>query len=290
MSLFFRQWRNELLKLCARRRTYLGLVGSVVAELIFLVLWKQPLAQRAFEKAVRGGVVEPNVFWDQYFHGLTMGLLMLTFSFLLLGGLYLALVAGDIVAKEAEEGTLSMILSRPISRLRLWSLKWLTCSVYTFGLVCFMGLSSLLLASVFCGGLGKLAVVYGQHPRHLQLVALFETAEGLWRYGRGVLLLGVVMHVVSALAFMFSCFNLKPATAAIATLAVFFIDAVLKVVPFFIVFEKWLISYHLACWLRSFAKYEPAVDVGTSAGYLLALSGIFLGVGAVQFCRRDFKP
>ena len=228
MSLFFRQWRNELLKLCARRRTYLGLVGSVVAELIFLVLWKQPLAQRAFEKAVRGGVVEPNVFWDQYFHGLTMGLLMLTFSFLLLGGLYLALVAGDIVAKEAEEGTLSMILSRPISRLRLWSLKWLTCSVYTFGLVCFMGLSSLLLASAFCGGLGKLAVVYGQHPRHLQLVALFETAEGLWRYGRGVLLLGVVMHVVSALAFMFSCFNLKPATAAIATLAVFFIETIMR--------------------------------------------------------------
>ena len=290
MSLFFRQWKNELIKLFARRRTYLGFVGSVVAELLFLLLWRHPLAQRAFEKAIRGGSAEPNPFFDSYFHGLTIALLMVTFTFLLLGGLYLSLVAGDIVAKEVEDGTLSMILSRPVSRLRLWSLKWSTCSVYTFGLVFFIGFTSLLLASTLCGGLGKLAVVYGQHPHHLQLISIFDTAEGLWRYIQGLLFLGVVMHVVSALAFMFSCFNMKPATAAIATLAVFFIDAMLKVVPFFIFFEKWLISYHLACWLRSFAKYEPAVDVGISVCYLLALSGIFLSISAFQFCRRDFKP
>ena len=290
MSLFFRQWQNELLKLFARRRTYLGFAGTLVAELLFLLLWRHPLAQRAFEKAIRGGVVEPNPFFDNYFHGLTIALLMVTFTFLLLGGLYLSLVAGDIVAKEVEDGTLSMILSRPVSRLRLWSLKWSTCSVYTFGLVFFIGFTSLLLASTLCGGLGKLAVVYGQHPHHLQLISIFDTAEGLWRYIQGLLLLGVVMHVVSALAFMFSCFNMKPATAAIATLAVFFIDAVLKVVPFFIFFEKWLISYHLACWLRSFAKYEPAANVGISVCYLLALSGMFLSISAFQFYRRDFKP
>ncbi|MEI8314435.1 MAG: ABC transporter permease [Verrucomicrobiota bacterium] len=289
MRLFCRQLANELLKLFARKRTYLGFAGSLVAEALFLLLWRHPLAQRAFEKAFQRGSAGPNPFFDDYFHGLTIALLMVAFTFLLLGGLYLALVAGDIVAKEVEDGTINMLLARPVSRLRLWSVKWLTCSIYTFALVFFMGLTSLLLASALCGGLGKLAVVYGQHPSNLTLMSIFDTAEGLWRYGQGLLLLAIVMHVVSALAFTFSCLNMKPATAAIATLAIFFVDAVLKVVPFFAVFEKWLLSYHLACWLRSFSKYSPAVNVTTSVVYLLALSVIFLSVSASQFCRRDFK-
>lgn len=165
----------------------------------------------------------------------------------------------------------------------------MTSSCYTFALVFFIGLTSLILASALCGGLGKLAVIYGQHPRHLLLLSTFETAEGLWRYGKGLLLLAVVMHVVSAMAFMFSCLNMKPATATIATLAIFFLDAVLKMVPFFSGFEKSLLSYHLASWLRSFSLLTTA-DVTTSVGYLLLLTALFLSISATRFCRRDFKP
>ena len=54
--MFLRQWLHELHKLFARKRTYLGLGGAVVAELVFLLLWRHPLAQRAFEKIGRAHV------------------------------------------------------------------------------------------------------------------------------------------------------------------------------------------------------------------------------------------
>jgi ABC-2 type transport system permease protein len=287
MKLFLLQLKNELVKLFARKRTYLGFAGSLVAELVFLILWRLPLAQKAFEGISRRS---KTAFMDEYFMGLTAALLTVTFTFLLLGGLYLALVCGDIVGKEVEDGTMRMILSRPISRMRLWVLKWLASSIYTFALVFFIGLTSLLLATAFCGGLGKLAVIYGQHPRHLQLMSSYDTMDGLWQYGKGILLLAVAMHTVSALAFMFSCLNMKPATATIATLAVVFLDAVLKMVPFFQVYERWLLSYHLACWLRSMSRLTLPADTATSVVYLLSLTLIFLAVSARRLCRRDFKP
>ena len=49
----------------------------------------------------------------------------LYFAFFLLMPLYTGLIGGDLMAKEAEDGTLRMILSRPISRFRLLLVKWL---------------------------------------------------------------------------------------------------------------------------------------------------------------------
>lgn len=286
MNLFLLQLKNELVKLFARKRTYLGFGGAVAAQLVFLILWRLPLAQRAFEGITRRSKED---FMAEYFMGLTAAQLTVTFTFLLLGGLYLALVGGDIVAKEVEDGTMRMILARPISRRRLWTIKWLATSIYTFALVICIGLTSLLLATAFCGGLGKLAVIYGQHPRHLMFLSTYETGAGLLVYAKGILLLAVVMHVVSALAFMLSCLNMKPATATVTTLAVFFLDAVVKMVPFFDVYDQWLLSYHLSCWLRAMSRLTLPSATATSVIYLLALAAIFLAISARRFSRRDFK-
>lgn len=289
MSLFLRQLRNELVKMFARKRTWLGFAGSFAAEFLFLLLWRLPLGRRVLEGAFRRSLAGQDAAVAEYNQGLTAALMTLSFTFLLLGGLYLALVCGDIMSKEVEDGTMRMLLARPISRRRVWLLKWLAASCYTVTLVIFIAASSLGLATAMGGGLGKLAVMYGQHPRHLMLISTYDTWPGLIQYGKAVLLLAVVMHVVSALAFLFSCLNMKPATATIATLAVFFLDAVLKMVPFFHVYEEWLISYHLACWLRSFSRLVPTAEIVGSVTYLLILAAIFLGIGLRRFSRRDFK-
>ena len=53
-----------------------------------------------------------------YYQGLTLSIVIIAFSFTFLGGLYVALVSGDIVAKEVEDGTMRLVLARPVSRLR----------------------------------------------------------------------------------------------------------------------------------------------------------------------------
>ena len=61
---------------------------------------------------------------QEYVSALTVAVIMLIPQILLLMPLYAALVGGDLVAKEVEDGTLRMILSRPISRFRLLFVKW----------------------------------------------------------------------------------------------------------------------------------------------------------------------
>ena len=48
---------------------------------------------------------------------------MLRTTVLLIGTLFVALVAGDIVAKEVEDGTLRVLPCQPISRLRVLTVK-----------------------------------------------------------------------------------------------------------------------------------------------------------------------
>ncbi len=70
-------------------------------------------------------MIESNGFgFEQYFSGLTLGLHDAVWTALLLGGLFLALVAGDVVSKEVEEGTMRMMLCRPVSRWRIGLLKY----------------------------------------------------------------------------------------------------------------------------------------------------------------------
>jgi ABC-2 type transport system permease protein len=67
------------------------------------------------------------------------------FSVFLLGALFLSLVAGDIVAKEGEDGHMRLLLARPVSRFRLLLLKYLTCTGYALFLIQFLAWTAFLL-------------------------------------------------------------------------------------------------------------------------------------------------
>lgn len=273
--------RNELLKMFARKRTYIGFGAFVVVQCAILFLLQLPKAKRAFQQ-----LLENNSYvFEEYYSGLTLAVLIIMFTVAMLGVLYLALVGGDIVSKEVEDGTMRMIMSRPISRLRLLWVKWVACAIYTFVLILFIGMTSLLAGVIYRSGLGKLFVFAPLE----QIFAVYGMREGLWRYGQAICFLGLSLQVVSGMAFMFSCFNMKPAAATIVTLSVMFLDFVLHNIPYFVSFKKWFISYHTACWLRTFQPDVMWWGITESLLYLAALTLSFWVIGAMYFCSRDFK-
>jgi len=279
--MFFTQLQNELLKLFARKRTYIGFGAFVCMEVIILALLQLPKAQKAFsELLTRNGYG-----FEEYYSGLTLAMVMILATVFLLGGIYLALVSGDVVAKEVEEGTMRMILSRPISRVRVLLVKWLACVIYTVVLVFFIGATGLMAGVIYRGGLGKLFVF--APPEHI--FGLFDTAEGTWRFVRGICFLSLVLQVISTLGFMFSCFNMKPAAATILTLSVMFLDFVLRHMEYFEDIQKYFIAYHAACWVRTFHDVVPWWEILESLAYLAALNLTFFVVGTMNFCTRDFK-
>lgn len=281
MNLFLRQLGYELLKMAARKRTYIGFGAFLAVQLAILLLLEHPKARANVGELLTGN----GLAFADYYRGLTLAVVVIVFTFVLLGALYIALVSGDIVAKEVEDGTMRMLLARPISRWRLLTIKWLACTVHAVVLVLFLAATALLLATLYKGGPGKLFVFIQEEG----LFAFYDTGPGLGRYAIAVLLLSYSTLVVSSLAFMFSCFAMKPAAATILTLSVFFVDLVLQNMPFFRDFRGWFMTWHTGFWARSFHEHIPWPSLVQSAVYLLALNATFYALGVMRFCTRDLK-
>src|ERR1019366_7223778 len=100
------------------------------------------------------------------------------------------LVGGDLVAKEAEDGTLRMILARPISRLRLLFVKWSAGIFFAVVLVLALGLTALVFARVLFPWKGMFVFAPGQ------AFSVLSVSDGLERFVFSHLFLAVNASVM----------------------------------------------------------------------------------------------
>jgi ABC-2 type transport system permease protein len=280
VSLFLLQLRGELWKLFARKRTYLGFGVFIGVEMLVLLLVQLPFGQRGLRRAIErlGGVFE------QYFSGLTLAMIMLAITILLLGGLFLSLVGGDIVAKEVEDGTMRMTLCRPISRLRVLAFKYCACVIYTFVLVFFIGLSALSVATLVRGNGG----LFFAAPEE-KLIVLYDFGEGLRRYFTALPCMSLSLLTITTFSFQLSCWNIKPAAATISAICLFTVDWILHFLPYFESYHPYMMTTHMSTWLNVFRGSIPWENMVRDYAYLFGLDATFLIIGAVVFSSRDFK-
>lgn len=281
MRLFLRQLGGELVKMFARKRTYVGFGAFLALEAGLVWVLNTPPAVRHFERLVEGAGSAFSSYWSM----LTLGFLIINWTVFLLGGIYLSLVMGDIVAKETEEGSLRLLLSRPVSRLRLLTLKYAAGTVYTFALIFFIGVTALAAAALNRGWQGGL-FVWGPEQGVFELHSF---GEGLRRYGLSLPLLGLSTLTVSSLAFMFSCFKIKPATAAILTVTVTIVDLILLMLPFATGYRAYSLMNHMAVYVKFFAQPVPWPELIGGYAFLLGLDATCFIIGWWAFQRRDFK-
>ncbi len=280
MLLFSQQLGGELRKLFARKRTYIGFGAFVAVELLVLVLFQLPKVQRSYRMLIE----RAGYGFDEYFSGLTLAFIMLTSTIGLLGPLYLALVAGDVVSKEVEDGTMRMMLCRPVARVRLLACKYLACVIYTFVLIIFIGLTALAvgIARQGYGGMFVFAPLEG-------VFELYEKGPGLVRYLASLPLLGLSLLAVTSIGFALSCFNMKPAAATITTLSYVTVDFIFKGIPYFESLKPWFLTTHVATWTNVFREHIPWPQMIEDYAYLLAVDLTLVIIATVNFHQRDFK-
>src|ERR1035438_6104773 len=105
--MFYHHLRYELWKLFGKKRTYIGFGAFLLAQNAMLIAFRYTHWQAQMEATLAGN----GYLAQEYVSALTVALLMLIPQILLLMPLYVALVGGDLVAKEVEDGTLRMIRS-----------------------------------------------------------------------------------------------------------------------------------------------------------------------------------
>jgi ABC-2 type transport system permease protein len=277
--MFIAQLKNELWKVFGKKRTYIGFGAFVLAQTVMLCAFKFTRWQSDMERMLASN----GYLAEEFISALTVAVVMIMPQIILLMPLYVALVGGDLVAKESEDGTLRMILARPISRVRLLFVKWVAGVIFAAILVTVLGLTALGLARLFFPWQGLFVFVPGQ------AFSVLSASEGFVRYLSAHVFLVVNASTVLSIAFMFSCFNMKPAAATILALSYLFVNLVMEGIPFFDRYDNWFITHHFRCWLMVFRDPFPTWQIIQSQVLLLAGCATVFVIGSTAFHVRDIK-
>lgn len=278
--MWYPQLRGELWKLFGKKRTYIGFAMFLLAQNAISMGFKFTTATGHIQR-----LLDQNGYLGEAFiTTLTIAVIMMVMIAIFLLPLYSALVGGDFVAKESEDGTLRMILCRPISRWRLLAVKWMAGCIFCALLVLALGGFGLLAARLWFpwGGLFVFA------PEQ-NIFSIFNAQEGLGRYLLAQVFLIPQAVTIMTLAFMFSCFNIKPAAATILAMSVVLISFILQHIPYFRDYQNWILTYHLHIWIFTFEETIPWWRIGQSLSLLLGFNATFFMIGAAVFHLRDIK-
>jgi len=278
--MFLAHLRNELLKLFGKKRTYIGFGTFLIAQNAMLLAFRFTRWQGEVERALSGN----GYLAVEFISALTVAMFMLIPQLVLLMPLYTSLVGGDLVAKEAEDGTLRMILCNQVAAERLLLAKWFAGLIFCALLVLTLGATALFFARLWFPWKGMFVF-----SPPLGLFSVLPPADGLRLYVFSHVFMIVSVCVVFALGFMFSCFNMKPAAATILALSFLFVNLVMEGIPFFERYHEYLLPYHLRAYLYVFAHPIPWNRILGSGCILVAVCVSSFLIGAAAFQARDIK-
>lgn len=268
----------EIYKIFSKGRTYIGfgaIAIIVLAVQLGVYLEGQDALDFLFQSLKDTFVFQGNLINAYFITYLVLNTLWIHVPVLV------ALVTGDLVAGEANSGTFRLLLTRPVSRIKLLAAKFIAGWIYTVALIVLMALLSLGLGVVFFGT-GDLIVFKGT-------INIFEAKEVFLRFmaafGYGI----ITMTAVVSLAFMLSVFSdnsIGPIIGAIAIIIAITIittvgNSVLKPV------NPYLFTTYLPAWQLFFDFQLNFPKIFHAIKIELLYTVIFLFVAFYYFRKKD---
>ncbi len=183
--------------------------------------------------------------------------------------LLIALIAGDMIAGEAQTGTLRMLAAQPASRTTLLLAKFSASTIYVILLLLWMALFAL----------GGSLLLFGQED----LVVFRETdlhiisqQDVIWRFVAAFIYAALALTMIAALALLLSVFAenaLGPIVATVCIVIVFTILQQLKVPVFEQTINPWSFTTHMLGWKGFFyvEKTSEGVTINGSIENPIAL-------------------
>ncbi len=265
-------------KIFTKWRTYIGfLTIGIIVPLIVLGLKLSGInpTQNAMFSFQEEFITTGNLFNGWFLSHLIMHSMFVHIPFLI------TLVAGDSLAGEATSGTYRILLTRPVSRVKILIIKYITTIFYTTTLVVFLAALSIGLGHLFFGG-GDLIIFRGE-------ILLLPVDEVWWRFLIAYLGALIAMWTVASLAFFFSSFvenAIGPIIGTMAVLIIFFIIGELPI-ELFTTLKPYLFTTYTSVWTKAFEEPINFNDILKSISYLCIFCGGFFLVTMFLFSRKD---
>jgi ABC-2 type transport system permease protein len=259
----------ELRKLRAQKRTFLGLGAALLVPVIFVVGLLVDSSGGGPDGLPFGEFVRET--------GLAVPLVCLAFGAFWLIPLITALVAGDIVATEDQNGTLKTILTRSVERWHVFAGKSLAAFTYAaVVLVLYVG------AGLLLGGLA-----FGFDPVTLLSGTRVSTGRGIALIGAGTVAYLMPVLAIASIGLLLSVVTRNSAAAVVGVLMTSIVMQVLGALSALDFLDPYLLSTQFNAWqglLRDPIDWDPIVRAAwVSAGY--AVPSLFAAL--TVFVRRD---
>jgi len=208
--------------------------------------------------------------------------------------LLVALVSADMIAGEANMGTLRLLITKPISRTKLLLSKFLASSIYAIILLIWIAILGLFVSMLVFGTDGLMNV------KSYEIIIL-NGNDIFWRYICAFGYAAIALITVASLGFFFSIFaenSLGPIVATMSVIIVFTILTTLDI-PLFQSVKHLFFTSHMIGWKGFFEMKVDADGVsipGTirnlpavlrSAAILVLHIVLFVGGSIFIFNRKD---
>jgi ABC-2 type transport system permease protein len=208
--------------------------------------------------------------------------------------LLIALVAGDMISGEANQGTLRLLLTKPVSRNQMILGKFTASAIYTLALLIWMAIWALGI-SILIFGVDDMLILKSES------VTQVLSTDVLWRYVAAFAFASLAMLTVSALSFFLSLFAENSIGPIMATMSIIIVFTILNALdlPIFNLIKPYLFTTHMLGWKGFFdvqinenneqivGSVENLPAVLFSAAVLLLHIVGFLVASMVIFKRKD---
>ncbi|MBZ0201163.1 MAG: ABC transporter permease [Ignavibacteriaceae bacterium] len=269
----------ELYKIFRKWRSYIGFIAiGLLVPVIQIAMMVE--GERSLDFMTRS--LQQNFF---FVGNLLNGYLV---SYIILNVLVIhipflvTLVAGDLLAGEATAGTYRLLITRPISRIKLVTAKFIAGIIYTNMLVLFLGVISLGLGYLIFG-FGELIVVNSGG------VTIFAREDVLWRFLLGYGFASLSMMVVTTLAFLFSSLVENAIGPIITTMAIIIVFVIISAINIgiFQSIRPYLFTTYMSSWRLFFSDPIDYAEILKSAGILAGHIAALFGITVYLFNRKD---
>ncbi len=269
----------ELYKIFKKWRTYIGFIAiALLVSIIQIAMLVE--GERSLNFMTRN-LQQNFVFVGNLLNGFLI-------SYIILGSLWvhipflITLVAGDLLAGEATAGTYRLLVTRPVSRFKIVSSKFLAGFIYTNLLIIWLAVISLGLGIILFGT-GELIVVKSSQ------IIFFAKNDILWRFLCAYGFAALSMSVVAALAFLFSSLvenAIGPIMTTMAIIIVFIIISAIRI-DFFQDIRPFLFTTYMGSWRSFFDDVIDYQEILKSGFILIGHVVVFFGAAFIIFKRKD---
>ena len=271
--------RIELFKVFRRPRTYISFVAiGVIVILIQLAFFADG---KLYIQFMLQSINDTFTVDGKILNGYLICFIVLQ-TLLIHVPLLIALVAGDMIAGEANMGTLRLLASKPISRTRIIYTKFIASSIYTLLVLVWMALLSLLL-SMLIFDTGDLMIFKSEE------IIILSKQDILWRYVAAFGFAAIAMITVASLALFLSLFADNSIGPIVATMSIIILFTILTTMdlPLFNTFKPYLFTSHMLGWKGFFDNPVNYSAITRSAGILLLHIVMLLSAAVYYFNRKD---